>query len=145
MPIILKSGSLRLLEPSGPVQACNGIALLYIEDLEVDGRTMFKWIFKIWSVKARRGQIWLGIGSSTGFLERGRLNVQAREGSGLQECYLMSFGEKVPIFRRNVVPPPSTCLTLQTNTLPPFETVGTTFPSTQRSSRKTRIPSATLL
>jgi len=29
MPIVLKSGSLNLLEPSGPVQACNGIALLY--------------------------------------------------------------------------------------------------------------------
>ena len=27
MPIVLKSGSLNLLEPSGPVQACNGIAL----------------------------------------------------------------------------------------------------------------------
>jgi len=27
MPIVLKSGSLSLLEPSGPVQACNGIAL----------------------------------------------------------------------------------------------------------------------
>jgi hypothetical protein len=26
--IVLKSGSLNLLEPSGPVQACNGIALL---------------------------------------------------------------------------------------------------------------------
>ena len=26
MPIILKSGSLNLLEPSGPVQACNGFA-----------------------------------------------------------------------------------------------------------------------
>ena len=31
MPIVLKSGSLNLLEPSGPVQACNGIALpLYV-------------------------------------------------------------------------------------------------------------------
>jgi len=28
VPIALKSGSLNLLEPSGPVQACNGIALL---------------------------------------------------------------------------------------------------------------------
>ena len=28
MPIVLKSGSLNLLEPSGPVQACTGIALL---------------------------------------------------------------------------------------------------------------------
>ena len=29
MPIVLKSGSLNLLEPSGPVQACNGTALPY--------------------------------------------------------------------------------------------------------------------
>jgi hypothetical protein len=29
VPIVLKSGSLNLLEPSGPVQACNGIALPY--------------------------------------------------------------------------------------------------------------------
>jgi len=27
VPIVLKYGSLNLLEPSGPVQACNGIAL----------------------------------------------------------------------------------------------------------------------
>ena len=27
MPIVLKSGSLNLLDPSGPVQACDGIAL----------------------------------------------------------------------------------------------------------------------
>ena len=31
MPIFLKSGSLNLLEPSGPVQACSGIAFfIYI-------------------------------------------------------------------------------------------------------------------
>jgi hypothetical protein len=29
VPIVLKSGSLNLLETSGPVKACNGIALLY--------------------------------------------------------------------------------------------------------------------
>jgi len=29
VPIVLKSGSLNLLERSGPVQACNGIALPY--------------------------------------------------------------------------------------------------------------------
>ena len=36
MPIVLKSGSLNLLEPSGPVQACNGIALplVYLLGLE---------------------------------------------------------------------------------------------------------------
>ena len=27
VPTVLKSGSLNLLEPSGPVQACNGISL----------------------------------------------------------------------------------------------------------------------
>ena len=27
VPIVLKSGSLKILEPSGPVQACNGIVL----------------------------------------------------------------------------------------------------------------------
>jgi hypothetical protein len=27
VPIVIKSGSLNLLEPSGPVKACNGIAL----------------------------------------------------------------------------------------------------------------------
>jgi len=29
MPIVLKSGTLNLLEPSGPVQASNGIALTF--------------------------------------------------------------------------------------------------------------------
>ena len=33
VPIVLKSGSLALLEPSGPVQACNGIALLFTWEL----------------------------------------------------------------------------------------------------------------
>jgi hypothetical protein len=30
VPIVLKSGSLNLLEPSGPVQACNGNALPFL-------------------------------------------------------------------------------------------------------------------
>jgi hypothetical protein len=30
VPIVLKSGSLNLLEPSGPVKACNGVALPFI-------------------------------------------------------------------------------------------------------------------
>jgi hypothetical protein len=38
VPIVLKSGSLNLLEPSGPVKACNGIALTissdYTENME---------------------------------------------------------------------------------------------------------------
>jgi len=29
VPIVLKSGSLNILEPSGPVQVCNGIALCF--------------------------------------------------------------------------------------------------------------------
>ena len=31
VPIVLKYGSLNLLEPSGPVQACNGIALPFLD------------------------------------------------------------------------------------------------------------------
>jgi hypothetical protein len=30
VPIVWKSGSLNLLEPSGPVQACNGISLVLV-------------------------------------------------------------------------------------------------------------------
>jgi hypothetical protein len=30
VPIVLKPGSLTLLEPSGPVEACNGIALPFV-------------------------------------------------------------------------------------------------------------------
>jgi len=29
VPIVLKSGSLNILEPSGPVQTCNGIAMTF--------------------------------------------------------------------------------------------------------------------
>jgi len=38
VPIVLKSGSLKLLEPSGPVQACNGIALPLLLIRSVRGR-----------------------------------------------------------------------------------------------------------
>ena len=38
VPIVLKSGSLNLLEPSGPVQACNGIA-----KKKLSGPTFFAW------------------------------------------------------------------------------------------------------
>jgi len=33
MPIVLKSGSLKLQEPSGPVQACTGLALPFTSPL----------------------------------------------------------------------------------------------------------------
>ena len=47
VPIVLKCGSLNLLEPSGPVQACNGIALpLYQVKREVlDDRPHFFWSY----------------------------------------------------------------------------------------------------
>ena len=43
VPIVLKSGSLKLLEPSGPVQACNGIALplLLIKGLTLELSIVF--------------------------------------------------------------------------------------------------------
>jgi hypothetical protein len=40
IPIVMKSGSLNLLEPSGPVQACNGIALLIQDQVSV-----FQWLY----------------------------------------------------------------------------------------------------
>ena len=54
MPIVLKSGSLNLLEPSGPVEACHGIALLFLieeigMDPSMDGRMVdwFDWNINI--------------------------------------------------------------------------------------------------
>ena len=37
VPIVLKSGSLNFLEPSGPVQACNEIALILLSGLKKGG------------------------------------------------------------------------------------------------------------
>jgi hypothetical protein len=34
VPIVLKSGSLNLLEPSGPVKACDGVAFIYTVPLD---------------------------------------------------------------------------------------------------------------
>jgi hypothetical protein len=52
VPIVLKSGSLNLLEPSGPVKACNGIALPFTlillqiaeEDVKNKGYYIFDYI-----------------------------------------------------------------------------------------------------
>jgi hypothetical protein len=86
--IVLKSEGLNLLEPSGPVQACNGIALpfyyyyyyyycccyyyycYYKHDLEkpgVDGRIIIKWIFGS-EIGTRIALIWLRIGTGSGLL-----------------------------------------------------------------------------
>ena len=35
MPIVLKSGSLNLLEPSGPLQACNGIVVYVYRPVDI--------------------------------------------------------------------------------------------------------------
>jgi len=42
-PIVLKSGSLNLLESSGPVQACNGIALPFNNGKIVDAMLLPKY------------------------------------------------------------------------------------------------------
>ena len=45
MPNVFKSGSLNLLETSGPVQACNGIGLplpLHAEETEAEGVLVFQ-------------------------------------------------------------------------------------------------------
>jgi len=56
VPTVLKSGSLSLLEPSGPVQACNGIALsLPLPDKEIDtkGEVLFVY-FSLVNTNLRR-------------------------------------------------------------------------------------------
>jgi hypothetical protein len=40
VPIVLKSGSLNLLEPSGPVKACNGIALPFTAIIKLHSYTL---------------------------------------------------------------------------------------------------------
>ena len=40
MPIVSKSGNLNFLEPSGPVQACNGIDFTY--EFARDSKTLFR-------------------------------------------------------------------------------------------------------
>ena len=39
MPIVFKSGSLKLLESSGPAQVCNGIALPFTDGLTAGTKT----------------------------------------------------------------------------------------------------------
>jgi len=43
VPIVLKSGSLNLLEPSGPVQAYSGIGLLYIFEVLMHPKAEHFW------------------------------------------------------------------------------------------------------
>jgi hypothetical protein len=43
VPIVLKSGSLNLLEPSGPVKGCNGIAL----NLRTSGETGYSFFERV--------------------------------------------------------------------------------------------------
>jgi hypothetical protein len=50
-PIVLKSGSLNLLEPSGPVKACNGIALPWIR---CGKRRMYEWRLTNWEWGLRK-------------------------------------------------------------------------------------------
>jgi hypothetical protein len=46
VPIVLKSGSLNLLEPSGPVKACNGMALRFysMNNSRMLQLSMYRWI-----------------------------------------------------------------------------------------------------
>jgi len=40
----------------------------HLEDPDVDGSIILKWIFKKWYVGALTGFIWLGIGTGSGLL-----------------------------------------------------------------------------
>jgi hypothetical protein len=54
VPIVLKSGRLNLLEHSGPVQACNGIAL----PLCSYGEILLKWILNNEGTMSMKILIW---------------------------------------------------------------------------------------
>ena len=55
VPIALKSGSFNLLEPSGPVQACNGIALPLLH-----GMVVIQCVVQEIGWVDETGLIWLG-------------------------------------------------------------------------------------
>jgi hypothetical protein len=57
VPIVLKSGSFNLLEPSGLVQDCNGIAL-YLLDGKVAVRGVLLWVWEIKNVASESCSIW---------------------------------------------------------------------------------------
>jgi hypothetical protein len=67
VPIVLKSGSLNLLEPSGPVEACTGIALPFMSLQIIEGerereRRLLRKHFQI-----RPGKKWQNVASSLSF------------------------------------------------------------------------------
>jgi hypothetical protein len=52
VPIVLKSGSFNLLEPSGPVEACNGIALPIPFYIKYKQMRVFNFIFHLlWTAR----------------------------------------------------------------------------------------------
>jgi len=48
VPIVLKSGGLNLLEPSGPVQTCNGIALPFLHIAYSDSQRSYVFILYVY-------------------------------------------------------------------------------------------------
>ena len=54
--VVMKSGNLNFLEPSGPLQACNGTDFYLIFLLELEGES-----FRVWFVTAERLLIGLDI------------------------------------------------------------------------------------
>jgi hypothetical protein len=83
VPIVLKSGSLNVLEPSGPVQACNGVALpFFLTLLNVNTNS----------------SIWLNRWQNTNELEREiRRNIRGShsgfvDNSSVLKCTTLSLG-----------------------------------------------------
>jgi hypothetical protein len=73
--VVMKSGSLKFLKPSGPLQACNGTALPFTfayaqnwGEPDVDGRIILRGIFRKWEGVVGTGWIGLRIGTVGGHL-----------------------------------------------------------------------------
>jgi len=91
VPIVLKSGSFNLLEPSGPVQVCNGIAVPFT----VHGRT------------AQCTYQWCFLESQHELLVNGKFldsHIGVTEGSVLLGCCILLLGVRFLMFWRIVEP-----------------------------------------
>jgi hypothetical protein len=103
VPIVLKSGSLNLLEPLGPVQACNGIALPLTFNVPVYNNYICT-VFIFVSLGGRKVPV-VQIGYIRLTATSLRVLIFYRgvvENFALLGCDIVWLGKWLPTFRRNI-------------------------------------------